>query len=291
MDGIGNVRDKQIQSAGLNIPIIKIGAFLCLALVIGLVVVPAVYLVIWALYGTDTVGVLSDTISTTWVTHLLLDDSWQTSLVYSCLIATIVSTLSCIVLTIHFYYMRYTTSLIEGLSFVMILIPIIFPSIIYALALRMLGGAIGLPEVVLLVIGHLVFVIPLQFFVFESAQDGVPKEILYAGSTMGASNVRNILSVFVPLMSRAIWVSFLVGFFFSFDEIIIASFVIDSPMVTVPRRLWDQVPRSMDPSPAVIGSLQLLLLVISGLLGLATRRLYRFLRFIRGGVASERLAP
>ena len=216
----------------------------------------------WAILGTGTVGVLGDSATFEWFAAVLRSPEWRTSLVYSSSVAFIVSITGTIVLAGHFYVVRYSSRWFERFGYGLALTPAILPAVIYALALRMFGGTVGLPEQVLLGLGHLVFVLPMQYFVFESAQDTVPTEMLHAGSTLGAAHTVNLITVYLPSVLRAVRAAFLVGFFFSFDEIIAAAFLIDSAMVTVPKRLWDTVNRSMDPSPAVVATLLLLLYVV-----------------------------
>jgi ABC-type spermidine/putrescine transport system permease subunit II len=246
----------------LKIPILRL-IFWFLIFAVGIVtVLPSLYLLVWAFWGTDTVGIISNNFTLRWLLKILASSEWRESLIYSFGIAILVSFISCMVLTIHFYFMRYVSPLIEGISYLFTIIPIILPGVIYALALRILGADIKLPEMMLLGIGHLVFVIPIQYFLFETAQEKIPSTMLFAGSTLGASPSKNIIFVYIPMILSTIRGAFLVGFFFSLDEIIIAAFVLDSPLVTIPKRLWDQIHRSMEPSPAAVACLIFLIFIL-----------------------------
>jgi ABC-type spermidine/putrescine transport system permease subunit II len=162
--------------------------------------------------------------------------------------------------------MRYSAPIVDRLTYLAIIVVVLLPPVSFALALKFLGGLVGFPEIALVLWGNLVFVLPVQFFIIESAQERVPSALLYAGSTLGASHWRNIIIIYVPQIASALWQAFLVGFFFSFDELVIATFVIDSARVTVPRKLWDQIHRSMDPTPAVISIFVMTLYLVSALL-------------------------
>ena len=247
--------DTKEEELTLQMPLLRVSLWILAFLVSLFVVLPPLYLFFWALAGSEVVGVLDKQPSTRWFEYILTNPEWQTSILYSVILAISVSGISCIVLLWHFYYMRYVSPLLDRLAYVSVLIVILIPSVVYALALRIIGGTLHVSEMKLLFIGHIIFVIPVQYFVLESKQESISSELLYAGSTLGASHFKNIVFVYLPLMTRALWLAFLVGFFFSFDELVVSTFVIDSPLVTVPRRLWDQVPRSMDPSPAVISCL------------------------------------
>ncbi|QDT43476.1 putrescine transporter subunit: membrane component of ABC superfamily protein [Gimesia alba] len=219
--------------------------------------IPSLYLIVWTFGGTEIVGVLSDSPTMKWILNVITSRDWIYSLGLSSLLAAGVSFLTACLLCVHFYLLRYVALIVEQLTYFLVVLPVIIPSVIYALALRLFGGAFGLGELLLLFMGHMVFVIPIQYFVFEAAQDDISSTTLFAGSTLGASHLSNIYYVYFPQIRRTFISSFFVGFFFSFDEIVIATFVIDSPLVTVPKRLWDGIHRSMDPVPAVIATILL----------------------------------
>lgn len=229
-------------------------AFLSIAIVL-----PLVFLVVWAFWGSETVGLLSKDASFYWFQRVLFSPEWRESIFYSLVLAITTSGMGCGILASHFFFLRYTARWVEYTTFLITIIPAILPAVIFALALRIFGATVGFSEQCLLGIGHIVLVLPVQYFVFEAFQERIPTEMLHAASTLGANPFRNLIFVYVPLVLSAIRSAFLVGFFFSFDEIIIASFIIDSPLITVPKRLWDEVNRSMDPSPAVIATMLLLM--------------------------------
>lgn len=256
----------------LRLRLWRSGLWLCLAIVALVAVVPSLYLLVWATAGTETVGILDVKPSLTWFKRILRDPEWRESLFYSTVLGAFVSAAGALTLTTHFYFMRYVHPRWDRLAYVMVFLVATVPSIIYALALRFTGGQLRLSEVAMVAAGHFVFVVPVQFFILESAQERVPSDRLFAASTLGASHSSNIRFCYVPLMRQAIGVAFVVGFFVSFDELVIATFVIDTPLVTVPRRLWDQVHRSMTPAPAVMACLLGAVSIAGGALWAVGRR-------------------
>lgn len=254
----GSITTLSDESEGrlrLKIPVLRAGLWVLIVIVLVLTVLPSLYLVLWAFGGTETVGLLSPDFSLKWFRRILYSPEWQLSIAYSAILGIVVSGAGCLMLTLHFYFMRYVSLRFDQAAYVSILMVVLVPTISYALALRILGGSLHIHETLLLLIGHVVLVLPIQFFVLESKQEGVATNLLFAGSTLGASHVRNIGVVYLPLMIDALLSAFIVGFFLSFDELVIATFIIDSRLATVPKRLWDEVNRSMDPAPAVISCL------------------------------------
>ncbi len=226
------------------------------ALVIIPLFLPTLYIFVWSFFGTETVGTLNPTPTLNWFQRLANDPDWVDSIIYSIQVAFLTSSICCAILIIHFFSMRYFNPFVTRTASVMVLLPAVLPGVIYALALRSFGGTVGLPESFLVLMGHIAFILPLQFFVLEPAQDRVSSNILYAASILGATRVGVLRAVFIPLILRGIISAFGVGFFFSFDEFVVATFVIDSNNhLTVPRKMWDEWQRSMVPYPAVIGVL------------------------------------
>lgn len=230
-----------------------------------LIITPSLYLLIWAFWGTDVVGVLEPTFSIRWFVNLLSDPDWQWSLFYSTVVGGIVSFIGCLTLLNHFYFTTYISSMVDKVSYLIMLLVVLVPAVIYGLSLRLIGGKLGIPEIILLSIGHLVLVVPIQYFIFESRRESISPKLLYAANTMGASHWRTMLYVYLPLMNGAIKGAFIIGFFVSFDELIISNFVLDSTFITVPKRLWNEVDQNMDPTPAVV---TILLMIFAGLVNL-----------------------
>jgi ABC-type spermidine/putrescine transport system permease subunit II len=247
----------------LSVPILRAALYVVFCLVTFLTALPSLYALIWAFAGSETIGVLSSRPSLAWFGTILGDPDWQRSLAYSTVVALLASTAGALALLVHFYFMRYVTGAVDRIAYATLLPVLLVPSVVYALALRQLGASPSIPESLLLFIGHCVLVLPLQFYVFESAQEGVPSSLLFAGSTLGASHFGNMWGVFWPTMRQTFFSAALVGFFGSFDELVVATFVLDSPLVTVPRRLWNQVDHNMDPAPAVVSVLLLTLYVVA----------------------------
>ena len=250
----GSLGEASFQPVELRMPLLRVVFWTVTVIVIALVTAPSIYLFLWAFKGTETVGVL-DHASWRWFKELFSSVEWRESILYSVLLAVFSSAFGTMVLVVHFYFMRFVSPLLDRVSYALVIVSVTVPPVIYALALRILGASWNVSEVFLVFLGNVVSVLPVQFFCLEAAQETLPIETLHAGQTMGATHARSILFVYLPLLRKAVWTAFFVGFFFSFDELVIATFVIDSPLVTVPRRLWDQLPQTMNPMPAVISCL------------------------------------
>lgn len=232
---------------------------------------PSIYLIYWALCGTADVGVQVQSPSLSWFRIVLGDYEWQRAIIYSVIVASIVAFLGACLSFFHFYYVRIARRFYGRVGLALIVIPVTMPAVIYGIALRIGGAALHLPELVLLIAGHTALVLPFQFFIFESSQERLSTDILHAAHTLGASHGKTLMLVYAPLAKAAFFASCIVGFFASLDEIVIAAFVIDSQYLTVPLKIWNAVPRTLSPAPAVVSSAFLGLAAAAWICTLAVR--------------------
>ncbi len=224
-----------------------------------LVLVPTAYLPVWSVFGTDVIGRLEgiDQASYSWFQHLLATSAWRESLAYSITVAISSSLAGAVIVTITLYYLHFRSLWLETLTFIAASMVLLTPAIVYAVALRWCGSLLGVPEATVLTAGHVAVILPLQYLIFESARETIPSSMIHAGRTLGASHWRNFWAVFFPNAIRPFGAALIVGFFVSFDEVVVAVFVLERSLVTVPLRLWQQLSHQATPDPAVIASLMI----------------------------------
>jgi len=218
---------------------------------------PTLYLVIWSVKGTSNVGTFGS-FTTQWYSLILSSKQWRWAFLYSIIVALVSSSISVISALLYFYYSMWFRNIYQSVGYLLLIGPLLFPTIIYGLALRTILNANGFPELSSLIIGHTMLMFPVQYFLLESSNESVRIEWIFSAATMGAGHREIIWRILRPVLRGPILVSFAIGFLISFDEIVIATFVIDSASVTIPKRMWDAINYNMDPSPAVVGTLILL---------------------------------
>jgi spermidine/putrescine transport system permease protein len=125
--------------------------------------------------------------------------------------------------------------------------PLIIPYIVFAIALLILFVQIDkLPVVRLplsmwtLVIGHVVILLPAVILILVPRLEKIDIRIEEAAQDLGAGSLRTFRSITLPLIWPALLSAFLVSFVFSFDEIILASFVAGDA-TTFPLYLFSQL--------------------------------------------------
>jgi ABC-type spermidine/putrescine transport system permease subunit II len=232
---------------------------------------PVLYVIVWAWFGTDVIGVLSPRPTARWYATVLGQDQWRNALAYSWIVALLVALAGTVLALLHCYSSRFRARQGKVSTQALILLPLVIPGVIYGLALLLGAGRVGLAEheTTLLAIGHLMTIVPAQYFIFEAQQESFRSETLFGAVSLGASPWRSLFVVYMPNVVRPLSYAFLTGFFLSFDETVIALFVLNKPQVTIPRQMWDQVDQITQPIPAVVASLLLLVVIIAVVLSLA----------------------
>ena len=221
---------------------------------------PIVYSLLWALAGTQVVGVLHNP-SLNWFRAIWLDGTWLQSLGISLTLAVVSTSVSLVLSAVLGYHSKSSASAVGKYSASLILLPLLFPPIVYALALRFFLGRIGIPTFIGVAVAHIVVILPIQYLVIRTGQGRFSATQLWAAATMGAGPWRVLREVYVPAMAKPLVMAWALGALVSFDELVVAIFVWDYPKEPVPKRLWDLFGRSSEPLPAVISIVVIFLLM------------------------------
>jgi len=248
-------------TSAIRLPLLKPVLWVISVVVLLFLLLPSVYVIVWSVKGTSTVGTLG-VFSTKWFALIFESTDWRDSFVYSVFIAFVSSSVATISALLYFYFSLLYRRAYQFLGFILCLGPIFFPSVVYALSLRVTFGSFGSPEWLPLIVGHISLLMPIQYFLIESSNELIKIEWIYGAATMGSTHREVLREIVFPLLSKPIFIAFGIGLLFSFDEIVIASLIIDSANSTIPKRMWDTINRQMDPTPAVVATVILLLSVI-----------------------------
>lgn len=155
--------------------------------------------------------------------------------------------------------------LIEAL----LILPIIIPSLVTAIALfsimtrlKLVGTLPGF------VIGHTVIALPFAITIMANALRGIDPALEQAARSLGASRLTAIRRVTLPVALPAVLSSMLFAFLISFDELLISLFISTPTMATLPKKLWEGIRFDTEPTLAAVSTLlvafSLLLLALIG---------------------------
>lgn len=193
------------------------------------------------------------------------DPNWTQPLVNSILIGlgTVCVTL-CLAIPASFALVRHTF-LGRALFNLLIMLPMIVPTIVMALGYYMYFGQLRLVQSYLgVILAHSCIAMPMATLILTAALKGFDRSVERAAMSLGASPLTTFRLVTFPILRPAFTVAGLFAFIASFDEAVIALFISGRDKATLPRQMFNAVRQEADPTISAASSF-LFLLVLAGI--------------------------
>jgi putative spermidine/putrescine transport system permease protein len=155
----------------------------------------------------------------------------------------------------------------------MMLVPIVVPTIVYALGiyrfwvdLRLLDTYTGV------ILVHAVTGIPYVVVTVSTALAGFDARLEQAARNLGASQLQSLRRVVLPNIMPGVVSGGIFAFIHSWDELVIVLFIASRAVFTLPRRIWDGINEHLDPTMAAVATIMILLTGLLLVLDLRMRR-------------------
>jgi putative spermidine/putrescine transport system permease protein len=215
-----------------------------------------------------------------WFSAFFGDGPWRQSLWSSFVIALI----ACAISTVLGFLAAY--GLVRGafrakkflLSFM--LMPLIVPHVITAIAMYFLTARFGLVgNVVWIGFCHAVVTLPIVLLILLSSMQSVDIDLERAALSLGGSRAYVFRRIVIPLAFPGILSGALFAFLASFDELIISLFLAGVRAQTLPVRIWNSLHLELEP---VIAAVSAFLIAVTG----AVLVLDGLLRHLRGAASA-----
>mgnify|MGYP003333074802 CR=1 FL=1 len=134
--------------------------------------------------------------------------------------------------------------------------PIMLPGMLIGISMLVfLARVAGIaPSLATVVLGHLVFTTPFVVLIVAARLQGFPRALEWAAADLGASPVRTLRHVILPLIAPAIVGGALIAVTLSIDEFIVTFFLI-GPQSTLPLYIYTQVKFGVTPEVNAIATL------------------------------------
>ena len=173
-------------------------------------------------------------------------------------VATVLGTFSALSLA------RYRFSGREAISAFM-LSPILFPTIVFGLALLVFYSRIGLSgSFAGLVIAHSVLTTPFVIRLVMASLAEFDPAVEEASRNLGAGWWRTFLQVTLPLIRPGVLAGAVFAFIISFDELVVTLFLAGPDMTTLPVRIYTYVEFSSDPTISAISTMLIVAWMLIG---------------------------
>jgi len=158
------------------------------------------------------------------------------------------------------------------------LLPAMVPQILISMSLLLALNFVPLPSFLALLAGHVLLCLPFAIAGVSASLDGVDAQLETAALTLGASRLRALWEIVLPLTAPGIVSALIFSFIISFGDAYIALFLTGPGMTTLPIEIFSQIQWESTPVIAAITTLQILLILV---LGLVVERLVGMRRIMR----------
>lgn len=207
--------------------------------------------------------------------NLFTNEKWTSSIfqsfvvaVCSTILATVLGTLCAIGL---WRIASRTSELVRGF----VLLPLIVPTIVSALAfyrifveLRLLDSYPGI------ILAHAVLSVPYLVITVSTSLASFDLRLEQAARNLGASLGQTLRYVILPCIAPGVASGAVFAFIQSWDEIVVTLFITSLRIFTLPRRMWDGIREQADPTIAACATTLILITIvmIGGQMWLKLRR-------------------
>ena len=247
------IQDARIPRAGRNSAPTGLALYVCVACAV--MILPIVIVIVLAFGSGGYLKFPPDGYSLRWFATFFGDPRWQRALLSSLLIATI----ACVIATVLGFFAAY--AFVRGdlrakkllLSFM--LLPIIIPHVITAIAMYFVSGPLKLVGNPLWIgLCHATISLPIVLLILLSSLQGVDVNLERAALSLGSSRVGVFTRVVIPLAFPGILSGALFAFLASFDELVISLFLAGVKSETLPVRIWNSLHLQVEPVIAAVGA-------------------------------------
>ncbi|MCA3360008.1 MAG: ABC transporter permease [Roseomonas sp.] len=198
---------------------------------------------------------------------------WLHSIWQSFIIAVASTILSVVVGTLCAIGCWRISSRATELIRALMLLPLIIPSIVYAIGLYRYFGPLDLLDRFLgVVIAHGVTGVPYVVITVSTALAAFDPRLEQAARGMGASLSQTLRWVILPRIAPGIFSGGIFAFIHSWDELVMVLFIASRDVFTLPRRIWDGINENVDPAIAAVAMILILFTLLLLLLDQFMRR-------------------
>jgi len=198
-----------------------------------------------------------------WYAAILEHPTWITAITRSLIVGFLTAALAMCLGAPAAFLLARTSFLGKTAAMAFILTPLILPRIIIAVALFYFYARLGLIGSPLgLILGHTVLALPYVVITVMAVLKNYDQSLDQAAASLGASPLRILWHITVPLIRSGLIAAFLFAFVTSFDELTIALFVSAGVATTLPKQMWDDAILKVSPTLAAVSTLMLVFVTV-----------------------------
>lgn len=191
-----------------------------------------------------------------WMKQVLQQEQWINALLNSLkvaigamVVAVLIGGLAAVGVMLTGKYMQIVLS-------ALFVSPLVLPSIVIAVAFAYSFARVGLSgSYISLVLAHAILGVPLVFLSVMTSLKGLDPDLDRAAMSLGASRFLRFRSVTLPLTAPGFLAGALFAFITSFDEVVVALFLVAPESTTLPIALFASLRDRLQPTIVVVALL------------------------------------
>lgn len=227
--------------------VVKTGAWIFLAFL----VLPALVAIPVSLTPKRFLSFPKDGLSLRHFENLFTSPDWLSSFYQSAIIATSTAVFATILGTLCSIGLWRVTSKYSELVRALLLMPLIIPQIISAMAFYRLWIPLGLLDSYTgLILAHTILATPMVLITVSASLANFDPKLEQASRNMGANGWTTVRRVILPSIKPGVLAGTLFAFILSWDEIVVTLFISKFTVYTLPRRMWNGLRENTDPTVA-----------------------------------------
>ena len=257
---------RAIREPAVDLAPIGRGALaLLVAALYGFLLLPLV-IVIFASFSPDERNVYAlSQASLRWYREFTDSDSFMAGFKFSLWLAGVASVVATVIgFTTAYSIVRFLRRRRE-IGQALALLPMMVPHILISLSLLLVLTRFPVPELAALVIGHVLICLPFTITGIVASLESVDADLEAAASTLGASRLRVLVEVTLPLVAPGVLSALIFSFIISFGDVDIALFLSGPGITTLPIEIFSYIQWQSSPVIAAITTVQIVLIVLFGL--------------------------
>lgn len=211
-----------------------------------------------------------------WYENIFVNPDWSSSFFSSLKVAAIVSVVATVLGTLAAFGLdRMKSRTTSGFLRMLLITPLVVPGVVLAIGIyavyldtRLVGTLVGF------VLAHTILAIPFVLIAVSASLEVFDKRLETAAASCGAGRLTAFRTVTLPLILPGVLSGLLFAFVTSFDEIIVALFISNPYLKTLPVQIFTSITRDADPTVAAVGTILFLAtsFIIAGGLLLGNRQ-------------------
>lgn len=246
-------------------------------LIAGLMLLPLIIVIATSFNKSGSLTFPPKELSVKWYSQFLSSAEWRQAIVNSLITASGTMVLSSFLGITAAFGVEGAESKWIKRFIPLALLPLLLPAVVIAVILLMYLSQFGLHQsYVAIIFAHSLWATPLVFFIMQAVLSQFDWQLRDAANDLGAGPLRSFYEVTLPNVKSGIFASGLIAFIISLQEFVMALFLSDQDIRTIPVLAWIALRNVLDPLISVVSTLLIaaaLLLLVPAALVFGLKRL------------------